>query len=130
MTATLFAPLAWRVGVRLELVAYSGLAAAYVSLTAIDIIEKRMPSRLLVPAYPGLIVLFGLVAAPEHNVAAILRSIAGMAILFTFQAHPDPASPRPNRGSLHRATGPLTRSANCQTRRAGRCVPGTVRSTV
>jgi leader peptidase (prepilin peptidase)/N-methyltransferase len=55
-----------------------------VPLAAIDLIEKRMPSRLLVPAYPGLIVLFGLAAAVQHNVAAMLRSLAGMAILFGF----------------------------------------------
>ena len=84
ITAVLFGLLAWRVGVRPELVAYSGLATACVPLSAIDVIEKRMPCRLLVPAYPGLIVLFGVAAAVEHNAAAMLRSLAGMAILFTF----------------------------------------------
>jgi leader peptidase (prepilin peptidase) / N-methyltransferase len=84
LTAVLFGLLAWRVGVRPELVAYSGLATVCVPLSAIDVIEKRMPSRLLVPAYPGLIVLFGIAAAVEHNAAALLRSLAGMAILFTF----------------------------------------------
>lgn len=84
ITAVLFGLLAWRVGVRPELVAYSGLATVCVPLSAIDVIEKRMPCRLLVPAYPGLIVLFGVAAAVERDAAAMLRSLAGMAILFTF----------------------------------------------
>jgi leader peptidase (prepilin peptidase)/N-methyltransferase len=83
-TAVLFGLLAWCVGVRPELVAYSGLAAACVPLVAIDLVEKRMPARLLLPTYPILVVLLGLAAAVEHNGAAMLRSLAGMAILFAF----------------------------------------------
>lgn len=64
-TAVLFGVLAWCVGVRPELVAYSGLAASCVPLAAIDLVEKRMPARLLLPAYPILVVLFGLTAAVD-----------------------------------------------------------------
>lgn len=83
-TAVLFGLLAWRVGVRPELLADSALAAVCVPLAVIDLVEKRMPTRLLLPAYPGLVVLFGLTAAVEHNAAAMLRACAGMAILVTF----------------------------------------------
>jgi leader peptidase (prepilin peptidase) / N-methyltransferase len=83
-TAVLFGLLAWRVGVRPELLADSALAAVCVPLAVIDLVENRMPARLLVPAYPSLAVLFGLAAAVEHNAAAMLRSCAGMTILFTF----------------------------------------------
>jgi leader peptidase (prepilin peptidase) / N-methyltransferase len=55
-----------------------------VPLALIDLVEKRMPARLLVPAYPGLVVLFGLAAVVEHNGAAMFRSCAGMVILFAF----------------------------------------------
>jgi leader peptidase (prepilin peptidase) / N-methyltransferase len=82
-TAVLFGLLAWRVGVRPELLADSVLAAVCVPLAMIDLVEQRMPARLL-PAYPGLVMLFGLAAAVEHNGAAMLRSCAGMVILFSF----------------------------------------------
>jgi len=84
VTAVLFGLLAWRVGVRPELLADSALAAVCVPLAVIDLVEKRMPTRLLVPAYPSLVVLFGLAAAVEHNGAAMVRSCVGMVILFVF----------------------------------------------
>lgn len=83
-TAIVFGLLAWRIDTYPELLAYSGLAAVSVPLAAIDLIEQRMPGRLLLPAYPVLAVSFGLVALVEHNGAATLRSLAGMAILFLF----------------------------------------------
>ncbi|MGH3830308.1 MAG: prepilin peptidase [Pseudonocardiaceae bacterium] len=83
-TAVLFGLLAWRVGVHPELLAYSGLAAVCVPLAAIDLLEQRMPARLLLPAYPTLAVPLALAAAVEHNGAAMLRALAGMAILFVF----------------------------------------------
>jgi hypothetical protein len=52
-------------------------------LSAVDLIEKRMLFRLLVPAYPGLIRVIWACSGVEHNRARMLRSLAGMAILFT-----------------------------------------------
>jgi len=78
-TAVLFGLLGWWVGVRPELLADSALAAVCVPLAVIDLVEQRMPARLLLPAYPSLAVLFGLAAAVEHNAAAMLRSCAGRA---------------------------------------------------
>ncbi|MGH3833516.1 MAG: prepilin peptidase, partial [Pseudonocardiaceae bacterium] len=83
-TAILFGLLAWRVNLHPELLTDSALAAVCVPLAVIDLLENRMPARLLLPAYPSLAVLFGLAAAVEHNGAAMLRSCAGLAILFTF----------------------------------------------
>jgi leader peptidase (prepilin peptidase) / N-methyltransferase len=84
VTTVLFGLLAWRVGLRPELLPDSALAVICVPLAVIDLVEKRMPARLLLPAYPSLVVLFGLAAAVEHNGAAMLRSCAGMVILFVF----------------------------------------------
>ncbi len=83
-TATVFGLLVWRIGTHLELLAYSGLAAVCVPLAAIDLIEQRMSARLLLPAYPAFVVLFGLAAVVGHHGTAMLRALAGMAILFLF----------------------------------------------
>lgn len=79
-----FGLLAWRIGTYLELLAYSGLAAVCVPLAAIDLLEQRMPARLLLPAYPTLALLFGLAAVVGHHGTAMLRALAGMALLFLF----------------------------------------------
>ncbi|MGB8200486.1 MAG: hypothetical protein WCF33_12445 [Pseudonocardiaceae bacterium] len=78
-TAMVFGLLAWRLGTPLELLAYSGLAAVCVPLALIDLLEQRMPARLLLPAYPTLVVLFGLAAVAGHHGTAMLRALAGMA---------------------------------------------------
>lgn len=84
MTACLFGLLAWRVNVRPELLAYSALAAVGVPLAAIDILEQRLPGKLLMPAYPIVAALLALAAIAEHNGTAILRSLAGMIFLSIF----------------------------------------------
>jgi leader peptidase (prepilin peptidase) / N-methyltransferase len=84
VTACLFGLLAWRVGVRPELLGYSALAAVAVPLAAIDVLEQRLPTKLLMPAYPLVIALLALAAITEHNGTAILRSLAGMIVLLVF----------------------------------------------
>jgi leader peptidase (prepilin peptidase) / N-methyltransferase len=81
-TAVLFGLLAWRIELVPDLLAYSGLAVVCVPLAAIDLLERRLPTRLLLPAYPSLGILLGFAALVEGNTAAMLRSLAGMAILF------------------------------------------------
>ena len=83
-TACLFGLLAWRVGVRPELLTYSALAAVGVPLAAIDILEQRLPTKLLIPAYAVVAALLALAAIAEHNGTAILRSLAGMIFLLIF----------------------------------------------
>jgi hypothetical protein len=53
VTACLFGLLAWRVGVRPELLAYSALAAVGVPLAVIDVLEQRLSTKLLMPATPS-----------------------------------------------------------------------------
>jgi leader peptidase (prepilin peptidase)/N-methyltransferase len=92
VASTVFAPVmgvlfglfAWGVGLGLELLAYSVLAAVCVPLAAIDLVEQRMPTRLMVPAYPALVLLFALAAVVDHDAAAMVRSLLGMASLFVF----------------------------------------------
>lgn len=84
ITACLFGLLAWRVGVRPELLAYSALAAVGVPLAAIDVLEQRLPAKLLMPAYPIVAALFALAAIVEHNGTPILRSLAGMIFSLVF----------------------------------------------
>jgi leader peptidase (prepilin peptidase)/N-methyltransferase len=84
VTACLFGLLAWRVGVRPELLAYSALAAVGVPLAAIDVLEQRLPAKLLMPVYPIVAALFALAAIADHNGTAMLRSLAGMIFLLVF----------------------------------------------
>lgn len=83
-TACLFGLLAWRVNLRPELLAYSALAAVGVPLAAIDILEQRLPAKLLMPAYPIVVALLALAAITEHNGTAVLRSLAGMIFMLVF----------------------------------------------
>jgi leader peptidase (prepilin peptidase)/N-methyltransferase len=84
MTACLFGLLAWRVGVRPELLAYSAVAAVGVPLAAIDVLERRLPAKLLMPAFPIVAALLALAALMEHNGATMLRSLAAMTVLLAF----------------------------------------------
>jgi hypothetical protein len=67
ITACLFGLLAWRVGVRPELLAYSALAAVCVPLATIDVLEQRLPAKLLMPTYPIVAALLALAALMGHN---------------------------------------------------------------
>ncbi len=77
-TAVLFGLLAWRIGVRAELLAYSCVALAGVSLAAVDIAELRLPSRLIWAACIASIVLFALAAVVDGHGHALFRAAAGM----------------------------------------------------
>lgn len=81
-TALLFGALAWRFGLRTELLAYSALAVTAVPLSLIDWYELRLPRRLVLPLYPTLLALFGTAAAVHHDVGDFMRAVAGMVILF------------------------------------------------
>jgi leader peptidase (prepilin peptidase)/N-methyltransferase len=83
-TAIVFGLVAWRIGLHPVLAAYACLAAASIPLAAIDLIDHRLPSALLLPLYPVLAGLFGLAALLAHNDAPLLRALLGMAALFAF----------------------------------------------
>ncbi|MGH3709973.1 MAG: hypothetical protein ACRDRQ_18105 [Pseudonocardiaceae bacterium] len=77
-TAVLFGGLTWRVGVHPELVAYSGLAAVCVPLASIDLLEQRIPAKLLLPAYPTLAVLLALALGWQSWTALIGGTLLGL----------------------------------------------------
>ena len=80
-TATLFAVLAWRLGPRPELLAFSWLAVVGVQLATTDLIALRLPNRLILPSYPAMTAILGIAAAVDHNANPLLRSVAGMLVL-------------------------------------------------
>ena len=83
-TGILFGLLAWRVTPAADLIGYSVVAAVAAPLSAIDLAERRLPSRLVLPAYPGVLAAFVTAAIEEHSVTALGRSLVGAAGLFLF----------------------------------------------
>ncbi|ASO21593.1 leader peptidase (prepilin peptidase)/N-methyltransferase [Actinoalloteichus hoggarensis] len=81
-TALLFGLLAWRVGARPELLAYSALVAVGVPLAVIDWRERRLPTALLLPAYPVHLLLLGLAALVSDDLTSLGRAVSGMVVLF------------------------------------------------
>lgn len=80
-TAALFAGLAWRLGPRPELLAFSWLAVVGVQLATTDLTALRLPNRLVLPSYPAMTALLGVAAAVEHNAGPLLRALVGMLVL-------------------------------------------------
>ena len=80
-TAGVLALLLVRFGGQADMVAFCYLGALGVSLAAIDISVQRLPDALTLPAYPVLIVLFALAALAGHNPGALVRALAGGAVL-------------------------------------------------
>lgn len=81
VTAILFGLLAWRVGARVELLAYSCVALASVPLAAIDIAEFRLPTPLVWSSCLVTFALFILAATVDQNGPALLRAATGMVVL-------------------------------------------------
>ena len=63
-------------------VAYLGFAALSVALAVIDVREHRLPNRLVLPAYPAVLVLFALACALGAPWTRFGGAAAGMAVLF------------------------------------------------
>ncbi|ROP37298.1 prepilin peptidase [Saccharothrix texasensis] len=81
LTAAAFAVLAWRFGERFDLLPFSVLAAGGVPLGAVDGLERRLPSRLLLPtaAVVGSLLLASAMA--DSQPTRLLHALAGMTIL-------------------------------------------------
>ncbi|WP_235922137.1 prepilin peptidase [Lentzea tibetensis] len=82
VTGVLHGLLAWRLALWPELAAYSALAAIGVLLAVIDVIEHRLPSRLIAVGYLLLLALFGFAAVVRDNGAAMVRAAASMGVVF------------------------------------------------
>ncbi len=78
VTAILFGLLAWRVGVRIELLAYSCVALASVPLATIDLSELRLPTPLVWSSCLATFALFLLAATVDRDGQALLRAVTGM----------------------------------------------------
>ena len=84
VTAALFAILAWRIGAKPELLAYSWLAAIGIPLAITDWTTGQLPTKLIMPGYLVLIVLLALSAALDHRLYPLMRSAGGMVALLAF----------------------------------------------
>ena len=84
LTAALCSTLAWHVGAKPELLAYSWFAAVGVQLAAIDRRTRRLPTKLIWPSGVGLAALFVFAAAVGDTWGLLLRSAAGMFALLAF----------------------------------------------
>ena len=85
VVAALFVGMALRlsaVGQLPALPAYLYFVAVGVALTLIDLDCKRLPNALVLPSYPVVLVLLAVAALWQHDGAAIVRALIGMAVLF------------------------------------------------
>jgi leader peptidase (prepilin peptidase)/N-methyltransferase len=83
-TAILFGLLAWRVPSWPELLNYSVFATFCVVLSVVDIAEHRLPTRLVLPAYPVVVVLTGNAAVLQGDLHSLVRAAVGMLVLPVF----------------------------------------------
>jgi leader peptidase (prepilin peptidase)/N-methyltransferase len=81
VTAAVLALLLGRFAGLPDAAAFAFLGALGVALAAIDIAVKRLPDRLTLLLYPGLIALFGLAAVINGHPAALLRALLGGVVL-------------------------------------------------
>lgn len=81
VTAILFGLLAWRVGVRAELLAFSCVALAGVPLATVDLAQLRLPTSLVWCSCLVTFVLLALAAIVDGDGHALLRAVGGMVAL-------------------------------------------------
>ena len=83
-TGVLVALVVWKFGAGWELPAYLYLAFIAVSLSAVDLAEKRLPNALVYPSLVVIPVLLTLAAAATGSWPALLGALLGGAALFVF----------------------------------------------
>ncbi|WP_346622836.1 A24 family peptidase [Blastococcus montanus] len=81
-TAALFALVALRLGAAWELPAFLAVTSAGVLLTVIDLRDRLLPNRVIVPAVGATAALLTLAAAAEGTWHPLLRAGLGAAVLF------------------------------------------------
>jgi leader peptidase (prepilin peptidase)/N-methyltransferase len=80
-TATVLGLLFGRFGGQPEMLAFSFLGALGVALAAIDLSVQRLPDRLVLPAYPVVIVLLTIAALTGHAEGSLVRALLGGLVL-------------------------------------------------
>ncbi len=83
-TAAVFAVLAWRLGLAVELPAFLYLGAVGVALAMIDIDVKRLPDALVLPSYLVAGILLAVAALADDRWDDLLRAAIGMVALYCF----------------------------------------------
>ncbi|MEV6602782.1 prepilin peptidase [Kutzneria sp. NPDC051319] len=85
LTAFLFGTLAWGLGSRFDLLPASYLAAVGVPLAVIDILEQRLPTKLVMPSHAVLATLYAVASVlhPE-DLHDLVRAALGTGILAAF----------------------------------------------
>ena len=81
VTAVVVALLLWRFAGVADAAPYAFIGALGVSLSAIDLSVQRLPNRLTLPLYPGLLALFGLAAVIDGQPGKLLRALFGGLVL-------------------------------------------------
>jgi leader peptidase (prepilin peptidase)/N-methyltransferase len=81
ITAVAFAILAWRLGDRFDLLPFSALAAGGIALGTVDVLERRLPSRLLLPVAAAVGSLLLVSATLHGKMSSLLQALAGMAVV-------------------------------------------------
>ncbi|MEV8442141.1 prepilin peptidase [Actinosynnema sp. NPDC051121] len=81
LTAIAFALLAWRLGDQFDLLVFSALAAGGVPLGAVDALERRLPSRLLLPTLAVVASVVLASATVNAELSRLLHALAGMTTL-------------------------------------------------
>lgn len=84
VTAIAFGILAWRVSSWADLLGYSVFAAFGIAVSVIDMAEHRVPTRLVLPAYPVLVGLFVTMAFLQRDLGGVGRATIGMLVLPAF----------------------------------------------
>ncbi|MEV0287503.1 A24 family peptidase [Kribbella sp. NPDC050820] len=77
VTAAVLALLLSRFAGLPDAAAFAFIGAVGVALAAVDIAVQRLPDRLTLPLYPGLVALFGLAALINGQPAQLLRALLG-----------------------------------------------------
>ena len=76
-SAAVLALVLGRIGGQPDTLALVFISALGVALAAIDLAVQRLPDRLVLPAYPVLILLLAVPALLQHSTGALLRSLLG-----------------------------------------------------
>src|SRR5437764_89116 len=77
-TGVVFGVVGWRFGHQFDLLPYSYLAAVGVALAVIDLAERRLPTKLVLPSVAVLCIFFVISAVLRSEASGVLRALVGM----------------------------------------------------